>query len=377
MSLSSKRIFLSVAALVGALILSFMGSESSYEEALLGVQIRQESQALGVDMAGQPLLIQALMLDYLADPALVLAARLALTRHPQLAGRILPLYGAEPEFQEVLLRYGDQVLPVIGYFMETEIVTLEWQRRIGVHYDRLRSALAEVLDEPGKGAAAASDQGGETPLPELTPEEKGWYAIRVLQEEGYDFLGQFNTEGSGRVQWVQSERLLEGINAVLLGGIRRLETRWRQEQTIQTTDLAWASLDVVVLAASVKLVKVVKGVAITGQTSHRLSLSSRTALIGSRLIAKSGAVGIVIAKWGAVPATIYLMLRYPSLINATLGELAAWAGWPQAPVRFLFWYPLVLGLTWLAWLFIRPLRLILEGLVWMLRRLEPIPIRGR
>lgn len=379
MSLSSKWVVLLIAALVGALILSPMGSESGYEETLIGVQIRQESQALGPEIASQPLLIQALMLDYLADPVLVLAARLALTRQPRLAGRILSLYGAEPEFQAVLLRYGDPVLPVIGYFMDTEISTLEWRHRLGAQYARFRSTLAEVLDEPETSLSAA--RGGEAPSPELTPEEKGWYAIHVLQEEGYDFLGQFTTEAAGRVQWVQTERVLESINAVFLGGVRRLETRWRREQAIQAGDLAWAGLDVVALAASVKLVKAVKGVSMAGQTSHRLSLSSRTALIGSRLIARSGGAGIAIAKWGAVPAAIYLMLRYPSLINATLGELADWAGLPRAPVRFLFWYALVLGLTWIGLFLIRPIRVILEGLAWILRwldgRLAPIPIKGR
>lgn len=378
MSLSSKWVVLLIAALVGALILSPMGSESGYEETLIGVQIRQESQALGAEIASQPLLIQALMLDYLADPVLVLAARLALTRQPRLAGRILSLYGAEPEFQAVLLRYGDPVLPVIGYFMDTEISTLEWRHRLGAQYARFRSTLAEVLDEPETSLSAA--RGGEAPSPELTPEEKGWYAIHVLHEEGYDFLGQFTTEAAGRVQWVQTERVLESINAVFLGGVRRLETRWRREQAIQAADFAWAGLDVVALAASVKLVKAVKGVSMAGQTSHRLSLSSRTALIGSRLIARSGGVGIAIAKWGAVPAAIYLMLRYPSLINATLGELADWAGLPRAPVRFLFWYALVLGLTWIGLFLIRPIRVILEGLAWILRwldgRLAPIPSRG-
>lgn len=382
MSLSSKWVVLLIAALVGALILSPMGSESGYEETLIGVQIQQESQALGPEIASQPLLIQALMLDYLADPVLVLAARLALTRQPRLAGRILSLYGAEPEFQAVLLRYGDPVLPVIGYFMDTEISTLEWRHRLGAQYARFRSTLAEVLDEPETSlkTSLSAARGGEAPSPELTPEEKGWYAIHVLQEEGYNFLGQFTTEAAGRVQWVQTERVLESINAVFLGGVRRLETRWRREQAIQAADFAWAGLDVVALAASVKLVKAVKGVSMAGQTSHRLSLSNRTALIGSRLIARSG-VGIAIAKWGAVPAAIYLMLRYPSLINATLGELADWAGLPRAPVRFLFWYALVLGLTWIGLFLIRPIRVILEGLAWILRwldgRLAPIPIKGR
>jgi hypothetical protein len=83
-----------------------------------------------------PIEDQALLLDYANNDSLLLKARLALLRYPELARRILPVYGAEPEFQEVLLTYGEVAIPVIGYFMDHELTSLE-----------MRGALDEWVEE--------------------------------------------------------------------------------------------------------------------------------------------------------------------------------------------------------------------------------------
>ena len=41
--------------------------------------------------------------------------------HPAAAREILQLYGAEPEFKDILRRFGDSVIPVIQYFRDNDL----------------------------------------------------------------------------------------------------------------------------------------------------------------------------------------------------------------------------------------------------------------
>jgi hypothetical protein len=76
-------------------------------------------------------------------------------------------------------------------------------------------------------------------------------------------------------------------------------------------------------------------------------------------------MGVTIARFGAIPAAVYLMFRYPSLINATLAELANWLGIPPWWVQFLFWFVAL----WITVVFARfllgPLSLALRSLGWL------------
>ena len=96
-----------------------------------------------------------------------------------------------------------------------------------------------------------------------------------------------------------------------------------------------------------------------------MGFSGRVALFGSRILAQGGRVGLAVARYGAIPAGIYLMVRHPSLINATLAELADWMGISPWALQFLFWFVALTLVGRLALFLLRPLGLVL---VWADRR---------
>ena len=103
MKLNPKALILAGLATIGALLLASGSSTAIYEDQLLEVAVRQTFGDTAPQVAEEPLEIQALLLDFADNESLLLKARLALLRYPDLARRILPVYGSEPEFQEVLL----------------------------------------------------------------------------------------------------------------------------------------------------------------------------------------------------------------------------------------------------------------------------------
>ena len=64
-------------------------------------------------------------------------------------------------------------------------------------------------------------------------------------------------------------------------------------------------------------------------------------MFGSRVLARGGRLAITVAGYGAIPAAIYLMIRYPEMINATLAALGDWLGISPWLVQFVFWFVIV------------------------------------
>jgi hypothetical protein len=162
---------------------------------------------------------------------------------------------------------------------------------------------------------------------------------------------------------------MEGLQDFFSGGIRSLETKWRQQdEAIEASDWGWAALDVFVIAGSVKLLRAtrsVKAARPAAATAGSGEFSGRVAVFGSRILAQGGRLGVRIARFGAIPAAVYLMIRYPSLINATLAEFANWLGVEPWLVQFLFWFVAIWTILTLA-------RFLLGPLSWTLRSLSRI-----
>lgn len=367
MRMQYKILLLAFLAVAGAAWLTPREPEPSYEEQLIGVALRQSLGPAASELETQPLEIQALLVDYADDQALLLQARLALVKYPDLAQRLLPLYGDQPEFREVLLAYGPAALPPIGYFMDHKLTSLEVRRALGEQWKQVEEILDRWL-----GSSSTEPTVGDSrtlaPTPELTPDERGWYAIAFLQETGYDFIGQFAVAPEGKAEWVQTERVAEALTDLLSGGGRRFETKVRQGQDIQVGDATWAALDVAVVAASVKLVKAMavvrtaKAARVGAGAAARIGFSERVALFGSRVLARGGRLGMGIARYGAIPASVYLMVRYPTLINATLVELADWLGVSPRTVQALFWFVALFAIGRLALYLLWPVSRALQRL---------------
>jgi len=363
MKLNPTGLLLACVAVAGAAWLVGGPSTPPYEDQLIGVAVRQSFGDAASQVAAEPLEVQALLLDYADNEQLVLKARLALLRYPDLARRILPIYGGETEFQVVLLTYGEAALPPIAYFMDHDLTSLEIRRALSDRVERARLLYARLVGTPVDAAPPATE-----PAPELTAEDRGWYAVHFLLEEGYDFLGQFAVDPDGKADWVQTERVTEGVANLFLGGVRSLEAKWRQGTAIEGSDLGWAALDMVVIASSVKLLKAVRAgraVAPGAAAARSGGFSGRVALFGSRILARGGRLGLAVARYGAIPAAVYLMFRYPRLINSTLAELGDWLGVDAWLVQFLFWFVILSVIMRLALFLLGPLSWVLRSLGWM------------
>lgn len=366
MKLNPARLLLACLAVAGASWLVDGPSAPTYEDQLIGVAVRQSFGDSAIQVAAEPLEVQALLLDYADNEPLLLKARLALLRYPDLARRILPVYGGEAEFQAVLLTYGEAVLPPIGYFMDHDLTSVEMRRALGERVEEIKLLYAQLMGSPIDAAPSAP-----APVAELTAEDRGWYAVRFLQEEGYDFIGQFAVSPDGKAEWVQTERVTEGLTDFFLGGVRGLETKWSQGEKVEGSDLGWAALDLAVIASSVKLLKATRaGRAVApadaGVAAARSSgFSGRVAVFGSRVLARGGRLAAAVAGYGAIPMAAYLMFRHPSLINATLAELGGWVGVEPWILQFLFWFvALSVGMRFALFL-LGPLSRVLRSLAWM------------
>jgi hypothetical protein len=363
MKLNLTGLLLACLAVAGAAWLVGGPSAPPYEDQLIGVAVRQSFGDAASQVEMEPLEVQALLLDYADNEQLVLKARLALLRYPDLARRILPIYGGETEFQVVLLTYGEATLPPIAYFMDHELTSLEIRHALSDRVERARLLYARLMGTPVDAAPPATES-----APELTAEDRGWYAVHFILEEGYDFLGQFAVDPDGNADWVQTERVTEGVANLFLGGIRGLEAKWRQGAAIGGSDLGWAALDMAVIASSVKLLRAVRaGRAVAPGTAAARSggFSGRVALFGSRVLARGGRLGLAVARYGAIPAAVYLMFRYPRLINSTLAELGDWLGVDPWLVQFLFWFVILSVVMRLALFLLGPLSRVLQSLGWM------------
>ena len=359
MKLYPTTLLLASLAAAGAAWLATGQSTPGYEDQLIGVAVRQSFGDTAPQVAAEPLEVQALLLDYADNEPLLLKARLALLRYPAQARRILPIYGDEPEYQEVLLAYGEAALPPISYFMDNELTSLKMRRALSKRIEDAKRLYYGLRGVP------LDDSLAMTTTARLTAEERGWYAIQFLREDGYNFLGQFAVARDGHVVWVQSERITEGLSGFFLGGVRGLETKWRQGEIIEGADLGWAALDVIVIASTVKLLKAVRAAraAAPGTAAARAGgFSGRVAVFGSRVLARGGRLAITVASYGAIPAAIYLMIRYPVLINATLAELGDWLGISPWLVQFVFWFVMLAISMRLALFLLAPLSWALRAL---------------
>jgi len=354
----SRVFLLTLLAVGGAGVVTFARPTPSYENQLIGVAVAQTFGNSAAQIEAEPVEVQALLLDYADDEALVLKARSALLRYPDLARRILPVYGGEPGFQDVLLRYGETVLPPISYFMDHDVTSLEVSRMLAERWSEVSSYFSGLMGQPAEAAG---------PVPALSPELRGWYAVNFIRDGGHDFLGQFEVSPDGKAEWVQTERVLEGLGGLFFGGIRDLEAKWDRGDAIGAADLGWAALDVAVIGTSVKLLKAVRATRLVTpavDAARAGGFSRKVALFGSRVLARGGRLGVRIARYGTVPAAIYLMFRYPSLANSTLAELADWLGVASWMVQLPFWLVVLYILLRLGLVLMSPLSHVLRGLAW-------------
>lgn len=342
-------------AFVGALLITTLHKPKPLEAQLLHLQVEQAMPEMADELNDESAELQALFLVYADDPVLLAKARLALLRYPDKARPIFSMFGDSKEFLEVLRRYGEDVILPIHYFLTHEVFTLEVMRGVS---ETTRSALDAVRrlwdkSEPAQGRADGA----------LSSEERGRYAIQFLKAEGYDFLGQFVLDPKGGVGWVQTERVLEGINNFFASGVRGLETKLRQDESIAAGDVGWAALDVAIGVGALKILRMGKAGAAGGRS---LTVSQRSAAIGSGLW-RGSVIGTRLVKYGAPAVLAYIAVRHPSVINSLLGSVAETLDLPVGLVQVVGWTLVLLPILLLLRLVIGPLAWTLAGLTGLLR----------
>lgn len=306
-------------ALVMAGVIALWLQPQPIEDRLIALQAKERfgSQAAVLQ---ESLPIQALMLDYHGDRLLRLKAEAALAVYPEQARLFLELFGEEPEFRKALRRYGEYLILPMIYFYRNPVGSVEMVNRVA-----------------GTGKA-------------LSPEERAWYAVNFANQEGHDFIGQFEAGPNGEIQWIWTERITEGLSQFFTGGIRTLESRYRTDQPVRASDLGWAALDAVIIGSAVKFLKV--GRAAAG-ASRAAAVSARSAAYSSRLARAGRMASLMVsnAKWPAMAALAYVAVRHPALLNDLFAGVANVLGLPhwvvQVPAWFLVLLPVLVLARWL------------------------------
>jgi hypothetical protein len=297
--------------------------------------------------------LQAALVDVADDPLLVLKVKAAMLRYPAMAREILPIYGSSSEFQEILREYGESVLPAIHYFVSNPIDSIEWMTQAGKQYESIKSWFVKSENDSPTSEPVNELTGS------LTPKDRGWHAIQYIRAEGHDFIGQFVINPGGQVEWIMTERVMEGLTQFFSSGIRQLETRYKMDEQIEASDIGWASLDVLVFSSAAKVLRVGRTAAVTTQTA---SSGARSAALSARVISGGRLVlnGARYAKWPLLLGGAYLVFTHPSLINDFLAEVAGIIGLPAFVVQFLGWILLLLpalflirSLLWFSMPFIK------------------------
>lgn len=361
-----KFAVLLLAALVIATIASLRWTAAPVEERLVRIQAQSAFPDMARALADEPIDVLGTLIAYRDDKVLLLKAQAAVLEHPRLARRILPLYGPEPEFREILRQHGASVLLPIDYFLENEVGMLTARAYAARTAAAAKAAAARLWGSrpPSSEDPATSVRAHDEPL---TPEQRGWYAVHFVRAEGHDFLGQFAMDVEGRTQWIQTERFLEGMNWLLASGVRELETKARTDERIDAADIGWAALDAAAFVGATWLLRAGKATTATARSAKAASVAGRASGYAPRLAkaARAGLETLRLAKWPALLATAWVVVRHPSLVGDMLAGAATWLGLPVLPVQVLGWtvilLPVLLLTGWIAWMTVRVARAMLRG----------------
>lgn len=363
-------LWVGICALGAALAIASFARPIPIDEQLIRLQTARWMPEHAEQLIHEPLDVQVVFIDYAQadDPALLLQARLALMRHPHMTRRVLALYGDDPAFQAVLRAYGDHAIPPIHYFLDNEIRALALMHRA--------SEWAESATSTLRKWGGAETPAERNPTVALDPKVRGAYAIAFIAQEGHDFVGQFVVAADGRVSWVQTERVLEGLNAFFAGGMRGLETRVRKDEAIEFADIGWAAVDVALGVSAVKVLRAARMPALAGRSA---AFSERTALMGASLL-RGSRVGVQLAKYGAPLALTYIVVRHPSVLNSMFAHVAERLGLPVFLMQTLGWALVLFPLLLLMRVFLGPFAWLLAALVgglrWMDRTLRDRHMSG-
>ncbi len=352
MKLPASALVLAV-AVAGAAALTALHGNAALEERVLRSEVTRTFPEIAPDLERQPAGVQLVLLDYAGDDALVLSARLALTRFPELAPPILADHGASTTFRDILREHGASIIPAIAYFREQRPQTI---------------GLRSPAREPRSSAGVHDDTAEVDADPAASTIRHGTRAIRLIGDHGHDFLGQFVIDTDGEPARLQSERFASGVKQFFTSGVTNVEAKWRTGEDITATDYGWATVDILLPVAALRLAR-------GGQLAARSARTSGAAHTGAqagRAGLQIGRTGRLVAAGGGLAGIGYIAMN-PGVLNSIGAGIAETLGLPAWLVSGSLWFLLLLPLLLLLrlgqrWL-LRPAGLLLRGLILLLTAL--------
>lgn len=373
-----KLAFFALLALLSAITIGVWSEPTPYADKLIHLQAEQRLAGIDRGILDQPLEVQAILLDYLGDGEfdpktasgqLVMKAAIALAKYPASTREILKLYGTQPEFQDILRKYGECVIPVIKYFLVNDLYSLVVMDSLAKKVETVKEIVKTVLVVVWDFVT-----GGYTPPPVTSTQtvvkteyglmERGWYAIHSIHNEsgGHKFLGQFTLDKDDTAHWIQTDRLVSVLASFFTGGVSNIERKIQLDEAIDSGDIFFAAVDVIPFVAAVKLLRVGPLVTATGK---EVGLIGKTRVFGARLIPRSPflkSLGVT----GAKLATAYVLVTHPGLINSVLGEIAKGLGIDPMMFQIACWFLFIsVALYPFSWILKTLAKAVFTGLLWI------------
>lgn len=348
-----------------ALTVASLSSTASFDERLIDVAAKGGLSPDVYRLSRQAPAMQALLLDVAGDRDLTAKISLGLEKYGESARDVFESYGTDPMFREQLRRYGEGIVPVIAYFRAHDMATL----RARYKAERLAASVKSGLQWRPWGKKAGAD--ADTPPTPYNAEKRGLLAVERIQDDGHNFLGQFNIDSQGVAHWSQTERVLENLEGFLFGGVRDLEQKHDVGDTLNLADYAWAGAEVLAMASAAKAMKLLKSARAASSTAKGTGIVDRVKLLGGRALANDK-LGPKFVRIGARVGAAYLVISHPSLLNGIAVEmgrllgLPAWLSvtllwWGIAGVLLVFALPLLAGITVL----VKPLTVVAKVARWL------------
>ncbi|MCS2609950.1 hypothetical protein [Halomonas dongshanensis] len=353
-----------VLAVAMAGTLAALASSEAFETRVVRLEGQRVLPAIEASLHSESVAINGLFLHYADEPALWMSAHLALSRYGEAAREVLLAYGYLPEFQEILARFGPDVMLPIAYYRAHDVATLRARHWLSERYQEASRWWRDTPAESHEG-----DEGQNSDISAWGPDQRGLMGIALVAEEGHALLHQFVRDADGDIHWLQSERVVAGVGDFFTSGVRNLESQWRRDEAIGAADVGWAGVDLLLVASSVKVLRagrLARGARVGSVEAQGARTGVRQGLLaaGTRFATLPRA-----AKFAALTATAYVIVRHPSLISALGVNVAKWLGLPTWVGQFAVWLIVLLPLL-VAVRFIW--RWVVTPLLWLLLRLLPV-----
>lgn len=231
-----------------------------------------------------------------------LPAMEAARRYPVLAAKVFGLYGKDPSFRSVFDRYGHQVIPIVGYFLEN-----------GSKQYQVSQAFNGAVQHIWQGQMPTWPDG-------LNNETIGLMAIRELEDRGPELLAEFEIV-DGRAKRKPLETAILATKNFFLGGIHNVETIVvRDERSLTWGDVGSAALDVATMAGGVGLL------AKEARAADALASRGSVRAVSVNAYRTLRTVGNVALGPVGNLALLYVFMTHPALIGSAVGWVAEQLG---------------------------------------------------